>query len=67
MIIIKLLLGFTQPTYCLFLKIRLNFRQDLNFKKYRKRIKTSELVEDIVDLVFVGQVCPTDQPQPTSF
>ena len=33
-------------------------KQSLNFIKDRKRIKTSELVEDIVDLVFVGQVCP---------
>ena len=33
------------------------------FHKDRKRIKISELVEYIVDLVFVGQVCPTDKPK----
>ena len=43
----------------LFWAIRLNFRQYLNFKKDRKRIKIPELVEYIVDLVFVEQVCPT--------
>ena len=37
----------------------LKLRQGLTFSKDRKWIKTSELVEDIVDLVFVGQVCPT--------
>ena len=37
----------------------LKLGQHLDFKKDRKRIKTSELVEYIVDLVFVGQVCPT--------
>ena len=41
---------------------RLKLRQGLNFGKDRKRIKTSELVEYIVDLVFVGQACPTDKP-----
>ena len=38
-------------------------QQCLKFNKDRKRIKISELVEYIVDLVFVGQVCPTDQPK----
>ena len=41
------------------MKIYLKLGQDLDLRKDRKRIKTSELVEDIVDLVFVGQVCPT--------
>ena len=50
---------------CLFWEIRLKLRQGLTLSKDRKRIKNSELVEYIVDLVFVGQVCPTDKP-PTS-
>ena len=37
----------------------LKLGQGLTFSKDRKRIKISELVEYIVDLVFVGQVCPT--------
>ena len=45
-----------------FVKICLKLRQGLTFCKDRKRIKISELVEYIVDLVFVGQVCPTDKP-----
>ena len=45
------------------MKICLKLGQDLDLRKDRKRIKTSELVEDIVDLVFVGQVCPTDKPK----
>ena len=36
--------------------------QNFSFSKDRKRIKISELVKYIVDLVFVGQVCPTDKP-----
>ena len=48
---------------CLFWEIRLKLRQGLTLSKDRKRIKNSELVEYIVDLVFVGQVCPTDQPK----
>ena len=47
----------------LVIKISLKLGQGLNFIKDRKRIKISELVEYIVDLVFVGQVCPTDQPK----
>ena len=54
---------FLIPKFILFSKIMLwqwlKLRQGLNLRKDRKRIKTSELVEDIVDLVFVGQVCPT--------
>ena len=42
---------------------RLKHGHNLTFSKDRKRIKISELVEYIVDLVFVGQVCPTDQPK----
>ena len=45
------------------LQFWLKLRQGLNFSKNRKRIKISELVEYIVYLVFVGQVCPTDQPK----
>ena len=42
----------------------------MNFKLYQRykfiafpTLPASELVEYIVDLVFVGQVCPTDQPK----
>ena len=37
----------------------LNLATLFRFQKDRKRIKTSEGVEYIVDIVFVGQVCPT--------
>ena len=37
---------------------RFKLGQDLNFCEDRKRIKTSELVEDIVDFVFVGHAQP---------
>ena len=43
---------------CWFSQNWLKLRRGLNLRKDRKRIKTSELVEDIVDFVFVGHAQP---------